>query len=88
MGNAGRGKRREQRKRRRKITMDSELYKPQFYELVDLNFTHYPYAYCTKQHGFITKNMCRVHNCEKIVCPYLDKDINKYEKQIFDFIEK
>ena len=86
MGNSGRGQRREQRKRRRRITMDAELYKPQFYELIDMNFTHYPYAYCKKYHGFITKNMSRAHNCDNRKCSCLDKNIDMYTEQIFDYV--
>lgn len=55
------------------------------YEMIDGNFTYYPYAYCTNYQGFLTIMMETTHSCEGKNCPHYHKQnvehyIKEYDK--------
>ena len=68
----GHGNIKAQRKRK-KLYRDYSLYTPELYEMIDGNMTHYPYAYCTFKHGYLTKAMAACHRCEERGCKRLEK---------------
>lgn len=60
------------RKRRRQNNKDvpkSELW----FEMIDGNFTHQPYGYCYSKHGYLTKNLSKLHKCEEKHCARFNK---------------
>lgn len=62
------GRRINQRKRRRdrregKVQKQSELY-----ELIDGNLTYYPYAFCEHYNAWLTLGHIRTHKCLKRHC--------------------
>lgn len=65
--NRGKGNVVEQR-RRHIINNIGVKYQPEQYIMIDNNYTHYPYAFCARYQGFLTRNMSLVHNCEGSHC--------------------
>ena len=64
------GNRHAQQKRRRR-NFDRSLYREDLYQMIDGNMTHFPYAYCKRKHGYLTKNMARLHRCIERKCKML-----------------
>lgn len=68
------GKIQDQRKRYKK--MKKEVARaPDEYLLIDGNWSHYPYAYCSRKHAYLTKGLCSTHHCEERNC-------NRYERVV------
>ena len=59
----GHGNTHTQRKRYRR-NFDPSLAKEDSFECIDGNYTHYPYAWCKRYDGFLTKNMAVRHQCD------------------------
>lgn len=45
----------------------------EFYQMIDGNFTYYPYAYCSHYEGYLTINMANCHRCEARHCRRFEK---------------
>ena len=73
----GKGNRKMQRKRH-KVNNRGVKKQDNLYELIDLNMTYYPYAYCIWHKGYLTKNMVILHKCREKHC---DKYLKFKEKE-------
>lgn len=86
-GHRGKGDRSAQKRRRRRNNKHVE-YQDNLYMMIDGNFTHFPVAYCSHYHGYVTQNMLMRHECDNRNCPRLKmlkdiqmKETHKHEKQ-------
>jgi len=86
-GHKGKGDRSAQKRRRRRNNKHVE-YQDNLYMMIDGNFTHFPVAYCSHYHGYVTQNMLMRHECDNRNCPRLKMlkdipmaEIHKHEKQ-------
>lgn len=83
----GKGDRSAQKRRRRRNNKHVE-YQDNLYMMIDGNFTHFPVAYCSHYHGYVTQNMLMRHECDNRNCPRLKMlkdipmaEIHKHKKQ-------
>lgn len=64
----------EQRKRRRK-NVKAVPRSPDLWELIDGNWSHYPYGYCSRKCAYLTKGLCDTHRCQQRNC-------NRFERLV------
>lgn len=50
---------------------------PDEYELIDGNYSHYPYGYCTRYGAYLTMGLSNTHRCEQRQC-------NRFERVVIN----
>lgn len=55
-----------------------------WFEMIDGNCTHQPYAYCKSKGGYLTKNMAICHGCEAKHCTGFELYLGEEETNAHD----